>query len=169
MLGNRGSRIASWIISFLPSSRWNGLKRWLLKTLGGIEIGKGTRIVSGARFNGRYIKIGENCHIGERCFLMAPDPDAWITIGDWCSFGPEVFMSTGGHDPAKGTDHRTNGVFLPITLGNHVGVCVRTMVMPGVTIGDNCQLSPGVVISRNVKSNVMVSSAPVRSVELPPQ
>lgn len=166
MLGNRGSRIASFIISFMPTSRWHGLKRWLLRSLGGIEIGEGTTIFSGARFNGRYIRIGSHCHIGEGCHIVALGPDAWITIGDNCSFGPEVFMTTGGHDPSKGNDHTRNGIQGPIVIGNSVGLSVRAMVMCGVEIGDNCTISPGVCVSKNVKPYTLVGHALYRNLSL---
>ena len=167
MFGNNGSRVASWLISFLPMSRCHGLKRFLLRKVGGIQVGARTTIFSGARFIGKNIKIGSDCHIGTRCMIVALDENAPITIGDWCSFGPEVFMTTGGHDPALGDDHRTNGIHLPITLGNHVGLCVRSMVMPGVTMGDYSQAAPGVVVSKNIKPHKLVASAPCRIADLP--
>lgn len=167
MFGNNGSRIASWLIGFMPMSRWHGLKRFLLRKIGGIQIGDRTTVFSGAKFVGRYIKIGEDCHIGTGCFIAGLAPDAWVTIGDWCSLGPEVFMTTGGHDPLRGTDHRTNGVCMPITLGNHVGLCVRSMVMPGVVMGDYSQASPGVVVSKNIQPHTLVASAAIRTMKLP--
>ena len=94
-------------------------------------------------------------------------PEAWITIGDWCSFGPEVFITTGGHDPTKGLDHRTNGIHMPITLGNHVGLCVRSIVMPGVIMGDFSQAAPGVVVSKNIRPHTLVASAALRTIKLP--
>ena len=159
--------MASWLIGFMPTSRWHGLKRFLLRKIGGIQVGERTTIFSGAKFVGCNIKIGNDCHIGSGCFIMAPSADAPITIGDWSSFGPEVFMTTGGHDPALGDDHRTNGIHMPITLGKHVGLCVRSMVMPGVTMGDYSQAAPGVVVSKNIKPHKLVASAPCRIADLP--
>lgn len=166
MFGNRGSRIASWMIKFMPTSRWHGIKRFLLRKIGGIQVGERTTIFSGAKFVGCNIKIGSDCHIGAGCFIMAPNADAPITIGDWSSFGPEVFMTTGGHDPTRGENHRTNGIHLPITIGKHVGLCVRVMVMPGVTIGDGSHVLPGVVVSKNVKPHVLLAPAACRMVAL---
>lgn len=166
MFGNRGSRIASWMIGFLPASRCCALKRWLLRKVGGIEVGEGTTIVSGARFNGRYIRIGKNCHIGEGCVIMAPSPNAWIEVGDWCSFGPEVFMTTGTHSNEPGKTHRENGMHLPITIGDRCGLSVRCMVMAGVRIGDGCIITPGVVVSRNVKHSTLLGPAPLRRIPI---
>lgn len=162
MFGNRGSRIASWMIGFLPTSRCFALKRWLLRKIGGIEVGEDTDIFSGARFNGRFIKIGSHCHIGEGCFIMAPNPNAWITIGDWCSLGPEVFMTTGTHTNEPGTNHRNNGTHRSITIEDRCGLSVRCMIMAGVTIGNNSVISPGVVVSKDIKPCSLVAPATLR-------
>ena len=167
MFGNNGSRIASWLIKFMPTSRWHGLKRFLLRKIGGIQVGDRTTIFSGAKFAGRYIRIGSDCHIGTGCVIMATTAHAPIIIGDWCSFGPDVFMTTGGHDPALGTNHRANGISMPITIGCHVGLCVRSIVMPGVTMGDYSQAAPGVVVSKDIKPHKLVASASCRIVDLP--
>lgn len=166
MFGNNGSRVASWLISFMPTTRWQGLKRFLLRKIGGIEIGERTKIMSGARFTGRYIRIGSDCHIGVGCVINGLKPDAWITIGDWVSLGPEVFMTTGGHEMAQGTNHRTNGIHRPIVIGDYVGLSVRSMVMCGVTIGHHSIISPGVCVSKNIKPYKLVGQALPRQFDL---
>lgn len=162
MFGNRGSRIASWMIKFMPTSRWHGLKRFLLRKIGGIEIGEDTTIWSGVIFSGRYIKVGKCCHFGEHCKIIAPSPEAWITIGDWCSFGPEVYVCTGGHDQALGPDHRENGVHRPITIGERVGLGLRSSVMCDITIGDHVIVTPGICVMQNIPSNTLVGPAKLR-------
>lgn len=163
MFGNNGSRIASWLIKFMPTSRWHGLKRFLLRKIGGIQIGDRTTVFSGAKFIGRYIKIGSDCHIGPGCLIAGLSPVAWVVIGDWTSLGPEVFMTTGGHDVAISPDHNKNGVQLPITIGNHCGLSVRCMIMAGVTIGDCSVISPGVVVSKDVpEKSILAPAAPRR-------
>ncbi len=162
MFGNNGSRIASWLIKFMPTSRWHGFKRFLLRKIGGIQIGERTTIFSGAKFVGRYIKIGSDCHIGTGCVICGLAPDAWISIGDWCSLGPDVFMTTGTHDSSIDPRHNKNGCQAPITIGRNCGLSVRCMIMAGVTIGDYCQISPGIVISRNIKSRTIVAPAILR-------
>ena len=162
MLGNNGSRLASWLISFMPMSRWHGLKCWLLRKIGGIQIGERCTIYSGTRFVGRYIKIGSDCHFGHDCEICGLSPDAWVTIGDWVSMGPEVFMTTGTHSSEAGKNHRTNGIQLPITIGDRVGLSVRCMIMAGVTIGSDSIITPGVCVSKNVPAHSLIGSAPVR-------
>lgn len=167
MLGNNGSRLASKLISFLPTSRCLALKRWLLRKIGGIEVGDGTCIWSGARFYGQYIKIGKNCHIPEGCFLAGLTPDARLEIGDEVSFGPNVYATTGAH--LTGSMHRRSGPGhqLPIVIGSGTAVCVNTTIMAGSRIGKGCVLMPGVVVSGRIKDNTMVSVGKVQKLAIP--
>ena len=167
MLGNNGSRLASWIIGFLPTSRCLGLKIWLLRHVGGIEIGDGCEIWSGAKFCGRYIKIGKNCHFGEGCYVRGARPDGAVTIGDNVSCGPGVFMTTGSHN--IGDSHRRSGPgrHSPVEIGDGTGLSVRCMVMAGVRIGKGCIVGPGVVVSSDVPDNTMLGQHPPRSFSLP--
>ena len=167
MLGNSGSRIASWIIGFLPKSRWHGLKRLLLRELGGIEVGDGTCIWSGARIGGRYIKIGRNCHIGEGCELHAYSPQGTLTIGDEVSFGPEVYITTGTHD--VGDSHRRSGrgKFAPIVIKSGAAISVRAIITAGVTVGSGTFVGPGVVVTMNLPDNTMISQGAGKKYPIP--
>ncbi len=167
MFGNNGSRIASWLIKFMPTSRWHGLKRFLLRKLGGMEIGSGTRIWSGARFTGRYIKIGRNCHIGRGCDFCACSSEGILTIGDEVSFGPEVFITTGTHD--VGDFHRRSGrgKSAPIVINSGTAVSVRSIIMAGVTIGKGAFVGPGVTLTMNLADNTMISQSGTKKYPLP--
>ena len=165
MLGNNGSRLASWLISFLPMSRCFALKRWLLRKIGGMKVADGVQVWSGAHFYGQYISIGKNCHIGEECFFAGLTPDAWLTIGDEVSFGPRVFATTGAH--YVGSAHRRSGTGrqLPIKIGNGAGVCVNVTIAAGTEIGDGCLIMPSCFVSGKIAPNTMV--APAKTIKLP--
>lgn len=167
MLGNNGSRLASWLISFLPMSRCFALKRWLLRKIGGMKVADGVEIWSGAKFYGQYISIGKNCHIGEDCFFAGLAPDAWLTIGDEVSFGPRVYATTGAH--YLGSSHRRSGPGrqLPITIGNGAGICVNTTIAAGAVIGDGCQIMPNCVVSGVIKPNTLVMVAKPIKMSMP--
>jgi len=167
MFGNNGSRVASWLIGFLPMSRCFGLKRWLLRVIGGLQVADGVQIWSGAKFCGRFISIGKNCHIGEQCYFCGLSEKAYIKIGDEVSFGPNVFMTTGTHDVGDKTRRSGKGRSYPIEIGDGTAVSVNAIVMPGVKIGSGCFVGPGVVVSSNVKQNTMLSPAKARAIPLP--
>ena len=163
MFGNNGSRIASWLIGFLPMSRCHGLKCWLLRSLGGLEVGCGTCIWSGARFSGRYIKIGANCHFGEGTFVGAFSPEGQVTIGDNVTFGPSCFVSSGTHTLGPSSRRAGNGAHRAISIADGTEVCVRAVISAGTIIGRGCVIGPNVVASGVIKDNVMLmTSQPVK-------
>lgn len=167
MFGNNGSRLASWMIGFLPRSRCFGLKRWLLRAVGGIKVGDGTEIWSGVRFAGKYIEIGKNCHLGEECYISGLAPKAYVKIGDEVSFGPYVFATCGTHDIGDCRRRSGRGRLYPIEIGDGAAVSVRAIIMPNVKIGAGAFIGPGVVVSSDIKPNTMVSQGKLRSIPLP--
>lgn len=167
MFGNNGSRVASFIIGFLPGSRCHGLKRWLLRTIGGISIGDGTRIWSGAKFSGRYIRIGKNCFISTGGRFMGLTQDASLTIGDYCNFGPDVYISTGSHAIGPSSHRGAVERLAPITIGDGTGVSINSVVLAGVTIGKGCLIGPGVIVAQDVKDNMLLGQPAPRKIKLP--
>lgn len=167
MFGNNGSRIASWLIGYMPTSRWHGLKRFLLRRIGGIEIGDGTCVWSGARFAGKYIKIGRNCHIGSGCEFRACSSKGSLTIGDEVSFGPEVYITTGTHD--VGDSHRRSGRGKeePIVINSGAGISVRAIILAGVTVGKGALVGPGVALTMNLADNTMITQGGGKKYPLP--
>lgn len=166
MLGNNGSRIASWIIGLLPTCRCQKLKTWLLRNVGGIEIGDGCEIWSGVKFSGSAIKIGNNCHFAEGDFIMGRAP-AKIVIGNDVSFGPNVFMSVGTHDIGDAHRRSGKGRLYPIEIGDGTAISVNSIIMPSIKIGKGCFIGPGVVVSRDVPDNMMLGAQTPRQVPLP--
>lgn len=53
----------------------------------------------------------------------------------------------------------------PIKVGDYVYFGTRSMVMPGVTIGDNCVIAAGAIVTRDVPSNSVVAGVPARVIK----
>lgn len=53
----------------------------------------------------------------------------------------------------------------PIKVGNYVYFGTRSMVMPGVTIGDNCIIAAGAVVTKDVPDNSVVGGVPARIIK----
>jgi len=53
----------------------------------------------------------------------------------------------------------------PVTIGDNVFVGHHSLVLPGVTIGDNCIIAAGAVVSKNVPDNCIVAGNPARVVK----
>lgn len=67
--------------------------------------------------------------------------------------GPNALLCVTGHplDP----EYRLGGTqfSLPIHIGNRVWLGAGVMVMPGVTIGDNCVIGAGSIVTKDIPAN----------------
>ena len=55
-------------------------------------------------------------------------------------------------------------VFGPITIGNNVFIGINAIIMPGVSIGENCVIGAGTVVTRSVPSNTVAVGVPARKI-----
>ena len=53
----------------------------------------------------------------------------------------------------------------PITIGNHVWIGSRAVVLPGVSIGDGAIIAAGAVVTRDVPPNVIAGGVPARIIK----
>lgn len=121
-----------------------------------------------------FFHYGCHTHIGKRFFgnfHLTVQDDAQVTIGDDCNFGPNVTIVTPVHPMLS---EERNGLYLPsgekkrlcyakpVKIGNSCwfGACVT--VCPGVTIGDNCVIGAGSVVTRDIPANSFAAGVPCR-------
>jgi putative colanic acid biosynthesis acetyltransferase WcaF len=125
----------------LPGSRM----RVMLLRLFGARIGRGVTIKPGVRvkFPWRLV-IGDHSWIGEQVWL---DNLAEIRIGNHCCLSQGAYLCTGSHDWSADTfDLSTK----PIELRDRVWLAARSIVGPGVTIGEGAVLALGSVATREL-------------------
>lgn len=53
----------------------------------------------------------------------------------------------------------------PITIGNDVYIGFRSMSMPGVTIGNQCIIGAGSVVSKSIPDNSVAAGVPCRVIK----
>ncbi|HAX82969.1 MAG TPA: sugar O-acetyltransferase [Ruminococcaceae bacterium] len=117
---------------------------------------------------GKHTKIGKN-FFGN--FNLTIQDDAEVTIGDNCNFGPNVTIVTPIH-PMVASERRemaaadgTKKRFCyaqPVHIGNDCWFGASVTVCPGVTIGDNCVIGAGSVVTRDIPSNSFAAGVPCR-------
>lgn len=85
-----------------------------------------------------------------------------ITIGNNCqiTLGVKIFTHGGG----KVVRHISKNfdVFGKVRIGNNVYIGNNSLIMPGVTIGDNVLVAAGSVVTHSVPDNVVVGGNPAR-------
>lgn len=108
---------------------------------------------------GAHIALGANVFINFNCVLL---DCATITIGSLTQLGPAVQLYTASHpiDAAA----RTAGPELahPITIGRRVWIGGGTIVLPGISIGDDAVIGAGSVVTRSVPPSVVAAGNPCR-------
>jgi serine acetyltransferase len=112
------------------------------------------------------LMFGDRVRIGHGCIFRVADS---ISVGNDCIFSADVFIyDNPGHaiDPQLRLAHiqYEGSEVKPITIGNNVWIGARTIICPGVTIGDNSIVAGGSVVMTNVAANSIVSGNPARKV-----
>ena len=105
---------------------------------------------------GKYITIGEGCYFNAGTTFI----DDWkIEIGKECLFGPNVTLCTTGHPISPA--HRLDGMYsFPIKIGDRCWIGANSIIMPGVTIGNNSVIGAGSVVTKNIPENVVAFGSP---------
>ena len=89
------------------------------------------------------ISIGENCYFNENFTLLTHD---WVT---------RVFIRTGlDFLPSSGR----------VNIGNNVSFGVNCTVLKGVTIGSNCFIGAGSIVTKDIPSNSIAVGVPCKVV-----
>lgn len=133
------------------------------------EFGEGGRIQGPIAFHyGKHTKIGKNFFAN---FNFTVQDDGEVTIGDDCNFGPNVTIVTPVH-PMLADERRAmlNGAgevrhlcyAKPVHIGNDCWFGASVTVCPGVTIGDNCVIGAGSVVTRDIPEGSFAAGVPCR-------
>ena len=133
------------------------------------ELGEGSFLQGPITFHyGCHTKIGKGVFIN---FNMTVQDDAEVTIGDGCDFGPNVTIVTPVHpmlaDERKAMENERGEVkrlcyAKPVRIGKNCWICANTTILPGVTVGDNCVIGAGSVVTRDIPANSFAAGNPAR-------
>ena len=112
-----------------------------------------------------YCDYGYQIHIGARTFvnygLMALDV-ARIEIGDDVQFGPNVQLLTPTHPTDAELRRAKWEAALPITIEDNAWLGGGSIVLPGMTIGENAIVGAGAVVTKDIPPNTLVVGNPAR-------
>lgn len=108
---------------------------------------------------------GENIHIGEDFFAnfnLTILDEARVDIGDHCFIGPNVSIYTACHPLEPGDRNDLVEWAEPVKIGHNVWIGGNVVILPGVTIGDNCTIGAGSVVTRDIPSSTLAAGNPCR-------
>ena len=122
------------------------------------------------------IQFHYGCHttIGDGCFInfnFTVQDDALVTIGKDCNFGPNVTIVTPVHPMLpderlamldKDGNRRHFCYAKPVSIGHDCWFGANVVVCPGVTIGENCVIGAGSVVTKDIPANSFAAGNPCR-------
>lgn len=121
------------------------------------------RILSPERY-ARQIGV----HIGENNFI--PDKETWssepylITVGNNCqiTMGVRIFTHGGGQPVRRQIPDYD--AFGKVVINDYVYIGNNSLIMPGVTIGENSIVAAGSIVTKSVPPNTVVAGNPAKIV-----
>jgi acetyltransferase-like isoleucine patch superfamily enzyme len=112
------------------------------------------------------VNVGENLHIYGNPYSMFGTEPWCITLGNNVHITKEVLFVT--HDGGtllfrdKIPDLELTS---PINVGDNVYIGVRSIILPGVTIGNNSIIAAGSVVAKDVEANSVVGGVPAKFIK----
>lgn len=115
---------------------------------------------------GIHISLGENVFINHNCVFL---DCASIKIGSNVFIAPNVGIYTASHPINPLERNRGDEFAKPITIKDNVWIGGGVQIIPGVTIGENCVIGTGSVVTKDIPANTIAVGnpcKPIRNIEL---
>jgi acetyltransferase-like isoleucine patch superfamily enzyme len=152
----------------------HGFKFWVLLLIGhvpshlarkmlyrrlGMSIGKRSSVYMGAEIrHPAAITVGDDTIIGHDAIL---DGRHGIRIGNNVNFSTGVWIWTVQHNH---NDPFFGDVGGPVVIGDHAWISCRTVILPGVTIGEGAVVAAGAVVTKDVQPYTVVGGVPAKKI-----
>jgi len=108
---------------------------------------------------GNHIKVGRNFFANYNCTLLDVGK---ITFGDNCLLAPNVSIYTAGHPIHPDSRNSLYEYGIDVTIGDNVWLGGNVIVCPGVTIGSNCVIGAGSVVTKDIPDWSLAAGNPCR-------
>lgn len=131
-----------------------------------VRIGAFSRIITATTLDqvGSHIRIGNNVGIGEFAYLGGA---GGLEIGDDCIVGQYFSCHPENHvfaDPSLPI--RLQGVTRQgIRIGRNCWIGAKVTLLDGVSIGDNCVIAAGAVVTKPMPANSVIGGVPARVIK----
>ena len=122
---------------------------------------KGVQIGNHCELRGRFpfgsepylVSIGNHVRVNAGVEFVTHDGSAWVLRG------------LAGTSESFPDNLSRADIFGKITIGNNVQINSNVIILPGVTIGDNCIIGAGAIVTKDIPSGNVAAGIPARVVE----
>lgn len=106
---------------------------------------------------GKNINLGKNVFINSGCRFQ---DQGGIFIGDDVLVGHNVIIATLNHGFKP--ENRADLIPAPVRIGNKAWIGSGSIILPGITIGENAVVAAGSIVAKDVPANTVVAGNPAR-------
>jgi putative colanic acid biosynthesis acetyltransferase WcaF len=146
--------------SWVPGAAW----RATLLRLFGARIGQEAIFKPGVRVKFPWrLSVGDHCWIGEDVWI---DNLAAVSLGNHVCVSQGAYFCTGSHDWGK---QSFDLIVKPISVGSHAWVGAKSLVAPGVCVGEGAVLGLGSVATRSLEPWTIYAGNPAVWVRMRPR
>lgn len=118
----------------------------------------GIAVIGESHITPAVLQIGAHTYIQDRAHINCYQR---ITIGDHCAISWDVeILDTDIHRML--IDENPITPTAPVTIGNHVWIGARAIVLKGVIIGDNAVIAAGSVVTSDIPAATLAGGNPAR-------
>lgn len=163
MLKLRGYKI-SFGVQLLGGNIFFQSKLFSIDILNFSRLGKNTKISTG--FNGQ-IKIGKNVLLDDYCYVSAHE---LIVVGENTQIAAFSYITDFNHKYplseyiGKLSDQEGYKA-KKVIIGKNVWIGTKSIILSGVTIGDNCVIGAGSVVTKSIPANCVAVGNPARVIK----
>ncbi|WP_418387060.1 sugar O-acetyltransferase [Vibrio vulnificus] len=124
------------------------------------EVGENCYIEPPLRANwGKHTHLGNNVYANFNLTLV---DDTHIYIGNSVMIAPNVTIATAGHPIDPELRRKVAQFNIPVHIKDNVWIGSNSVVLPGVTIGENSVIGAGSVVTKDIPANVVAVGNPCR-------
>lgn len=131
-----------------------------------VEIGKNCRFTRSGLIwledDGCTLSIGQGTTMVDAT-LAVTEPGSRIAIGEECMFANDIDVRCGdSHSILDAASGKRINYAEDVTIGRHVWIAAHTIILKGVTIGENSVIASGAIVTRSCDPGSILAGNPAK-------
>jgi acetyltransferase-like isoleucine patch superfamily enzyme len=103
------------------------------------------------------IEIGNGSYLNRRAEICCRER---VTVGEDCAISWDVTITDTDYHQLDESDQ-----IAPVTIGDHVWIGARAMILKGVTIGSGAVIAAGAIVTADVPAAVLAAGTPANVIK----